>query len=153
MKTDTVTDLAKKVEAEYSADLLIYFGPIVRNWDDHLIDVCKVRSKKKNVLLMLTTLGGDAHAAYRIARCLHQNYHRTQKGSDPEGEVIIYVSSECASAGTLITLAADKLLLSDHAELGPLDVQIRKPDEVGERTSCMSKLIRCDWRNTTGKTA
>jgi Serine dehydrogenase proteinase len=45
-----------------------------------------------------------------------------------------------ASAGTLITLAADKLIISDHAELGPLDVQVRKPDEVGERTSGLTPI-------------
>ncbi len=123
------------IENHYEADILAYFGPVARGWDDYLIDACRARQKRKNVLLLLTTLGGDPHAAYRMARCLRQTYN-TQNG----GQVIIFVSSVCASAGTLITLAADRLILSDHAELGPLDMQMRKPDEVGERTSGLTPI-------------
>jgi len=143
MKTEDDLDvLTQKVEKKYDADLLVYFGPVVRKYDDFLIDLCKSRDRKKNVLLLLTTFGGDAHAAYRIARCLKQCYSSKASlhGSKTIGQVIIYVPSICASAGTLITLAADKLILSDHSELGPLDVQIRKPDEVGERTSGLTPI-------------
>ena len=41
----------------------------------------------------------------------------------------------CTSAGALLALGADELIISDYGELGPLDVQLRKPDEVGERHS------------------
>jgi hypothetical protein len=105
-----------------------------------LIDKCKERARKAKVLLLLTSYGGDAHAAYRIARCLVQNYHDEKADSAKTGEVIIFVNSVCASAGTLITLAADRLILGDHAQLGPLDVQLRKPDEVGERTSGLTPI-------------
>lgn len=89
---------------------------------------------------MLTTLGGDAHAAYRIARCLQKNYSSCHPDKRGDGEVCIFVNSVCASAGTLVTLAADKLIISDHAELGPIDVQVRKPDEVGESTSGLTPV-------------
>jgi hypothetical protein len=138
--SNDIATQAAKVESDFHADVLLYFGPIVRNWDDYIIDICAAKNKKKNVLLILTTLGGDAHAAYRIARGLHQNYHRNRADGTKEGEVIIYVPSCCTSAGTLITLAADRLILSSHSELGPLDVQIRKPDEVGERTSGLTPI-------------
>lgn len=141
MKTNTVESMAQAVEADYEADVLIYFGGISRPWDDYVIDACKERRKRKNVLLMLTSYGGDAHAAYRIARCLRQNYHKPLDAAQgEEGQVIIFVNSVCASAGTLVTLAADRIILSDHAELGPLDVQLRKPDEVGERTSGLTPI-------------
>jgi hypothetical protein len=58
------------------------------------------------------------------------------------------VNSVCGSAGTLITLAADKLIISDHAELGPLDVQIRKPDEIGERTSGLTPIQALQFLET-----
>ena len=133
-------DWAKKAESDYDADLLVFFGPITRKWDDFLIDLCKGRNKKKNVVLILTSLGGDAHAAYRVARCLQKNYHKELESKQREGEVIIYVPSVCASAGTLVALAADRLILSEHTELGPLDVQLRKPEEVGERTSGLTPI-------------
>ena len=75
----------------------------------------------------METYGGDPDAAFRIARCLRHNYS--------EGSVVVYISGMCKSAGTLITLAATTLVMSDHAELGPLDIQIAQPDEVGASQS------------------
>lgn len=37
----------------------------------------------------------------------------------------------CKSAGTLICIGAHNLLIGDLGELGPLDVQLAKPDELG----------------------
>lgn len=134
-----IKELVAKVEDHYKADALVYCGPLARPWDDFFIDLCAKGCKRPNVLLMLTTTGGDAHVAYRIARCLQKNYNRAKAGIQT-GKVLIYVNGVCASAGTLITLASDKLILSDHTELGPLDVQIRKPDEVGERVSGLTPI-------------
>lgn len=74
---------------------------------------------------MLVTTGGDPDAAYRIARCLQTNYER----------FLLYVSDYCKSAGTIIALGAHELVMSDHGELGPLDVQMFKKDEIWERQS------------------
>lgn len=74
---------------------------------------------------MLCTYGGDPNAAYRIARCLQQTYkHFT-----------VAVAGFCKSAGTLLLLGANSLVLLDKAELGPLDIQLRKSDEPAEFSS------------------
>jgi Serine dehydrogenase proteinase len=139
-KKEPLEALVSRIEAHYDADVVVYFGPIARDWDDYLIDECQQKKRGKNVLLMLTTLGGDAHAAYRIARCLQKNYSKEHPDKRGQGQLLIFVNSQCASAGTLVTLAADKLIISDHAELGPMDVQIRKPDEVGDWTSGLTPI-------------
>lgn len=46
----------------------------------------------------------------------------------------------CKSAGTILALGADKLVISERAEFGPIDVQLRKPEEVGERTSGLTPI-------------
>ncbi|GMV19492.1 MAG: hypothetical protein AMXMBFR56_77160 [Polyangiaceae bacterium] len=46
----------------------------------------------------------------------------------------------CKSAGTLIALGANSLTLFDNAELGPLDVQVRKADELGEMGSGLTPM-------------
>ncbi|EGN74223.1 hypothetical protein A28LD_2315 [Idiomarina sp. A28L] len=43
--------------------------------------------------------------------------------------------SYCKSAGTLVALGAQRLIISDTGELGPLDVQVNKPDEMFELSS------------------
>jgi hypothetical protein len=74
---------------------------------------------------MLTTNGGSADAAYRIARQLQSNYEK----------VTLFVHSVCKSAGTLVALGCHEVVMSDLAEMGPLDVQLAKADELFESTS------------------
>lgn len=45
------------------------------------------------------------------------------------------IPSFCKSAGTLITICADELVIGDRGELGPLDVQVMKSSELMERSS------------------
>lgn len=76
-------------------------------------------------LLYLTTYGGDAKVAYRICRYLQKRY----------ASFSVYIHTFCKSAGTLLALGADEIIMSDFAEMGPLDVQLLKIDEVGEMSS------------------
>jgi membrane-bound ClpP family serine protease len=120
-KRPSVKDLAAQLSATTSADLLLYAGPISMHGFVHLERCCKSRAvKRRNVVLFLSTYGGDTHAAYRIARCMGQHYTK----------FTILVHSVCKSAGTLLCLGANELVLSDEGELGPLDVQILKRNEI-----------------------
>lgn len=49
--------------------------------------------------------------------------------------VRLVVPSFCKSAGTLVAIAADELAIGDLGELGPLDVQVRKHNEMAENSS------------------
>lgn len=105
-------------------DLVIYNGPIDYDGYYCVLDACK-EPRASTVAFYLTTLGGDPDAAYRIARCLKDRYER----------VVAHVVSFCKSAGTLVVLGADELVLSETGELGPLDVQLRKREELNEAWS------------------
>ena len=89
----------------------------------------------------MTTSGGDPNAAYRIARAIQRQYEVEPAQDSVAGPAqsnrrfFLFVDSFCVSAGTLVALGATDLILSDYAELGPLDVQIRRPDEPMERDS------------------
>lgn len=83
------------------------------------------KRKRKNLILLLTTEGGDPDTTYRIARCLQNIYDR----------ITIVVAGWCKSAGTLLCISANELIIADTGELGPLDIQIAKSDELGERSS------------------
>lgn len=120
-----IADLNNKVSAALDADVLVYEGGVDVTLDSLMIEACRERDRRKNVLLMIHTHGGSADVAYGIARCLQRNYER----------FIIYLNGCCKSAGTLIAIGADELVIPDHGELGPLDVQLAKPDEFGEASS------------------
>lgn len=113
--------LVAEVGAESDADVLVYSGPMSDHGFLHVGDACRARRVKQGrVLLYLTTFGGSANAAYRIARRLQRDYKT----------VAVIVNSFCKSAGTLLCLGAHELILSVDGELGPLDVQMLKPGEI-----------------------
>ena len=72
------------------------------------------------------TVGGDADAGYRIARAFGHHY--------PD-DFRLMIPDVCKSAGTLVAIGANELIVSDRGELGPLDVQIRKKEELFEASS------------------
>ena len=121
----TVEQLADALADKLDVDIILYNGPIIRPIDTLFIEKCINRDRRTNVLLILVTQGGDADAAYRIARCLQDNYE----------EFSLYVTGYCKSAGTLIATGAHELIISDYGELGPLDVQMSKEDELWQTQS------------------
>ncbi len=64
--------------------------------------------------LVLHTPGGLVLASLQIARAIAR--HR--------GKVTVFVPHYAMSGGTLIALAADEIVMSEHAVLGPVDPQI-----------------------------
>lgn len=117
--------LADDVAAERDADVYFYLGDLRYEQDEIVFEtLCKSRRAKK-VWLILVTLGGDPHVAYRIARFMRRAYEH----------VSVVVSGECKSAGTLLAIAASELVMADLGELGPLDVQMEKKGEIYEVSS------------------
>jgi ClpP class serine protease len=64
--------------------------------------------------IVLHTPGGLVLAALQIARAI--NEHKTK--------VTVFVPHYAMSGGTLIALAADEIVMSKHAVLGPIDPQL-----------------------------
>ena len=122
--------LAAKLADERQADILLYGGDIARPADLQLVSGRGDHPRRRNVLLVLRTLGGSADAAYRIARALQQRYAR----------LTIYIDDYCKSAGTLLALGADELVISDYGELGPLDFQPAGSVELGRMSSGLTPI-------------
>lgn len=64
--------------------------------------------------LVLHTPGGLVLAALQIARAIHEH----------KAKVTVFVPHYAMSGGTLIALAADEIVMSGHAVLGPIDPQL-----------------------------
>ncbi|MDP8023923.1 MAG: ATP-dependent Clp protease proteolytic subunit, partial [Conexivisphaerales archaeon] len=78
-----------------------------------------IRTTPQNVpiMLILHTPGGLVLAASQIARALKQH----------KGEKVVVVPHYAMSGGTLISIAADKIIMDENAVLGPLDPQLGGP--------------------------
>jgi len=136
--------LIRRVSDHYQSDIVLYVGPIDRPYDDRFIARVAGFKRLDNVLLILTTNGGDPHAAYRMGRCLQASYQTTGSTvggpgqNEAKNKFRLFVDTRCKSAGTILAAGANILMFSDYGELGPIDVQIRKSDEVGERDSVLT---------------
>jgi len=93
------------------------FDPAANLWS-------KIIRETKNkdhhsAVVFFCSLGGSADEAFRMMRML-QNFYQ---------DISVVVFGKCYSAATLFALGANKILMSEDAQLGPLDVQISKEDD------------------------
>ena len=120
------------------SDVILYNSTIFTRFahqDRRLFDIIMGKGNKgKNVLLILVTLGGDPHVAYRCARLLQDNYK----------EFSIFIPSLCKSAGTLLAIGAHKVIMAPFGELGPIDLQVPQKDEWQEIKSSAVFLATFD---------
>jgi Serine dehydrogenase proteinase len=120
MWSPEATEIMRRIIPAADADILIYNAPIERPRDRRLIERVSNRQRRPNLLMILVTNGGDPDAAYRIGRCLQHHYQK----------FTVIVSGICKSSGTLLLLGASELAFSENGELGPLDIQMAKKDEL-----------------------
>ena len=73
--------------------------------------------------VLLHSLGGDLDAAAKIAFLLRRT-------AGDRGSIRVIVPDSAKSAGTLIALAGDRIMMSDTSELGPIDplISVGQPD-------------------------
>ncbi len=117
---------ANVLAASLDADLFVYNFEITPPFDVMFIKKVSAREHPRpNVVLFLTTEGGSADSAFRMMRFLQAKYDH----------ITIVVPGWCKSAGTLMCIGAHDLIMCDSGELGPLDVQITKVDEMDEQKS------------------
>lgn len=123
--SESLPVLAAAVADEYEADVYLYSGPIREDGFGLLTQEIAAHKQRDSAILILTTHGGVPNAGYQIARMLQRSYR----------DFWLYCPRRCKSAGTLVALGANRLIMDQFSELGPLDVQLLKPDELGARKS------------------
>jgi hypothetical protein len=119
-RTERLRAAIAKIEKTSGADVLFINSPMADGLDMTVIRKIGARKRRKNVFLILITVGGSADCGFRIARCLQECYDT----------FTAVVPGWCKSAGTLVCVGAYDLVIGDLGELGPLDVQLAKPDEL-----------------------
>src|SRR3989304_3310282 len=88
---------------------------IALNQDDYYLIHDLVRDTgSRHVDLYLETPGGSGEAAEEIVRCLRSKFD----------QVSFLISGEAKSAGTIMVLSGDEILMTETGSLGPIDAQI-----------------------------
>ena len=119
--------LIRQIQERGEKRLLCYVAglraPITRDDTIGIVELLHNVPSNANIDLFLHTGGGDIDAAEKLMWMI-----RTAVGT---GVLRVIVPDFAKSAGTLMALAADKIVMSDSSELGPIDPQITLNDGRG----------------------
>ena len=118
-------DAANAAGEALGADILLVNSEIWPPVDFQFVRQVHKRKTRPNLVLIIVTEGGSSDSAFRMMRALQSRYTR----------ITAIVSGWCKSAGTLMCIGAHELQFGELGELGPLDVQIVKADEMDEEKS------------------
>ena len=92
--------------------------PLMRYIDindaEEVLRACELTDPEVPLDIVLHTPGGLVLASIQIARAVREH----------KGKVTVIVPHYAMSGGTLIALAADEIIMSPHAVLGPVDPQL-----------------------------
>ena len=121
-------EIIRQIEARTGRRLICYVSgsKCVVNEDDIMpfVDLLHNVRPGESMELLLHTPGGSIDAAEKLIRMV-----RSKVG---KAEFYIIVPEFAKSAGTLMVLGADRVVMSDMSELGPIDPQLPFPDSYGK---------------------
>jgi len=120
--------LIREIEAQTDATLICYVSgqhcEIEQADTIGFVELLHNVKPGASIDLLLHTSGGDVDAAEKLI-----NLVRARLGK--AGRLRVIVPDAAKSAGTLMTLGADEILMSDSSELGMIDPQFVLKDERG----------------------
>jgi len=111
----SLTKYLTEIEAAHDADALTYVGDLMYGADDQIREAIEeIPTKRNKLIFILETPGGYAEVARRISDTTRHHY----------AEVDFLVPSHAMSAGTILVMSGDSILMDYYSVLGPIDPQI-----------------------------
>jgi Serine dehydrogenase proteinase len=109
-----------KVLTLVTSDRLNLHQPIHQMMNDVIYDQLRtIKSKAKdfeNIDLFIFSRGGDSDAPWSIVSTIRETF--------PDKKFNVLIPFRAHSAATMISLGADEIVMSEKAELGPVDITI-----------------------------
>ena len=97
------------------ADAMHIFGPIIQPLDDTFrLAIERTNTHRNHLLAIVDTPGGSVEVTERIAETMRHHYQ----------EISFLVPSKAMSAGTILVMSGDAIIMDYHSRLGPVDPQI-----------------------------
>jgi hypothetical protein len=125
----------KKIEDCFGADVITCVVPIMPPIDDVIRQLLDgLDGKRPNLLVLLETAGGSIETTERIADVFRHHYSA--------GEVSFLIPNQAMSAGTILVMCGDRILMDYYSNLGPIDPQIA--DDHNELVPGMGYLLKFD---------
>ncbi len=124
-----------------NVDVLSIASPIVPGVDELVRDAIEIGNERnESVAIVLQTPGGVVEVVERILETVRHFY----------GEVIVVVPDQAMSAGTVLALGADKIMMDHFSRLGPIDPQIVKDGKLVPALSYLKQYERLNKKAGEG---
>jgi len=118
----SITDLIKEIETSRDSNVILYstsnkqpgahFGTLIENDIlDYFRKILKSFKNKKKITLLLNTMGGNLETPWPLVSLI--------RAYSDSFEIIVI--KEALSAGTLVSLGADKIIMLPYSYLSPID--------------------------------
>jgi hypothetical protein len=120
-------ELDKKLSTlgkRFDSDILVLIAPMRPPIDELVRDSVEgVENRKDSLTVMLETEGGSIEVVERIADVFRYHYSK---------EINFIIPNYAMSAGTILAMSGDNILMDYFSVLGPIDPQVRRPS-MGDR--------------------
>lgn len=121
----------KAIEDLLDADCLTIISPIQLGLEHRVKVAIEAREERRETLVViLDTAGGVVEIVERIVRVLRQHYV----------EVRFIIPDRAMSAGTVLAMSGDEILMDYHSCLGPIDPQLEKDGRLVPALSYLSQF-------------
>ena len=138
---DELTRHLNQIERKLGANVVAIISPILPGLEQRLRRAMDtLRCKKNSVVVILDTPGGVVEVVERMVAALRSLY----------GEVIAIVPNRAMSAGTILALIADRIMMNHLSCLGPIDPQIEKDGKLVPALSYLNQYERLNKKAQEG---
>lgn len=131
----------QEIERELNADAVAILSPIAWGLEHRVRIAVEPRPKKRDALaVILDTPGGVVEVVERIVRVFRTHYK----------EVKVVVPDRALSAGTILAMSADSILMDYHSVLGPIDPQVEREGKLVPALSYLHQFEDLKAKSTAG---
>lgn len=129
------------IGSKLRADVVAIVSPIVPGLELQLRHAIEVLAcKQESVAVMLDTPGGVVEVVERMVTALRSVYK----------EVTVIVPDRAMSAGTILALSADRIMMDHLSCLGPIDPQIEREGKLVPALSYLNQFERLNQKAQDG---
>ena len=140
LKAELGADL-NDLETLFNADVMAVFSPIINGLDSRVRSALdKLDDHRENLVIVLSTVGGVAEVVERMVTTVRHRYEC----------VTVVVPDRAMSAGTILALSADRIMMDYYSCLGPIDPQIVRDDTLVPALSYLNQFERLNKKAAAG---
>ncbi len=145
----TIDDAAKQwandrlteIEQHVNADAVTIFSPIAWGLEHRIRFAIEPRQDRRgSLLVILDTTGGVVEVVERIVRVFRTHYQ----------EVKFLIPDRALSAGTILAMSGDAILMDYHSVLGPIDPQVEREGKLVPALSYLHQYEALQVKSTAG---